>query len=212
MCFSSQVSLLTFFIGTTFSLLLIKYGNPNFKKENETSGIFLIFISLIQFMDFLFWIDIKNKVGINKITTILGPIINAGQPVIFYIIKYFFFKPTIFSMQYLNFPVFLLNGLYFLYFLITYSNFLFKGKLVTSTFHKHLSWPWIEYFNPYFYLILFAINIFYLFNLKYAVVLFTITYFFLFLSKRFFNYNIGELWCFFGSFIPFFLWIASYLI
>jgi len=77
MCFSSQISILTFTIGTVFSLLLIKYGNPIFKKENLASGIFLVFISMIQGMDFLFWIDLKNKLGINKITTIFGPILNA---------------------------------------------------------------------------------------------------------------------------------------
>lgn len=212
MCFSYQVSLLTFTIGTTFSFLLMKYGNPNYKKENIIAGIFAIFIALIQFMDFLFWIDIKNKVGINKITTILGPILNAGQPIIFYIIKYLFFYPNVFSIKYFNFPVFLLNALYFVYFLITYSKFLSKGNLVTSTLNKHLSWPWIEYFNPSFYLILFAINIFYLFNFKYALLLFSITYLFLFLSVKFFYYNAGELWCFFGSFIPLFMLVGSYLI
>jgi hypothetical protein len=212
MCFSSKISLFTFFIGTTFSLLLIKYGNPKYKRENITSGIFLIFISMIQFMDFLFWIDLKNKLGINKIVTILGPILNVGQPVIFYLIKYVLLDPTIFSLQHFNLPVFLLNCLYFLYFLINYSKFLSKGILVTSTSKKHLIWPWIQYFNPSFYLILFAINIFYLFNFKYALVLFSITYFFLFLSVKFFHYNVGELWCFLGSFIPFIMFFVSYLI
>ena len=107
MCFNYKVSLFTFFIGTIFSILLIKYGNPRFSLENKTSGIFLIFISMIQFMDFLFWIDVKNKLGINTITTILGPILNAFQPVIFYIIKYIYYQPDILSAY--NFPVFLLN-------------------------------------------------------------------------------------------------------
>jgi hypothetical protein len=73
MCFNYKVSLFTFIIGTVFSILLFKYGNKKYKLENKVSGIFLIFISLIQFMDFLFWIDIKNEYGINKITTIIGP-------------------------------------------------------------------------------------------------------------------------------------------
>lgn len=118
----------------------MKYGNPNYKKENIVSGIFMIFITLIQLMDFLFWIDIKNKYGINKITTILGPILNAGQPIIFYIIKILFFNPTIFTTKYFNFPVFLLNTLYFFYFLNTYFLFLSKGNLVTSTLNNHLSY------------------------------------------------------------------------
>ena len=103
MCFNYKVSLLTFGLGTIFSIALIKYGNKKYSIENTISGIFLIFISLIQFMDFLFWIDIDNKLGINKITTILGPILNVCQPTILYLIKYLYYKPDIFTFQKLEF-------------------------------------------------------------------------------------------------------------
>ena len=210
MCFNYKVSLLTFAIGCIFSVLLIIYGNPQYKIENTVSGIFLIFISLIQFMDFLFWIDLKNINGINKITTIIGPILNIGQPTILYLIKYFYYKPNIFEG--VNLIVAILNLLYFLYFINIYIQFLLNEKLVTSTEHKHLKWPWIKYANPFFYLILFAINIFYLFNFNYALVLFLITYFFLFISYKYFYYSAGELWCFFGSFIPLIMFFASFYI
>ena len=210
MCFNYKVSLLTFAIGTISSLALIKYGNKKYSLENTVSGIFLIFVSLIQFMDFLFWIDIKNELGINKITTILGPILNIGQPTILYLIKYLYYKPNIFTFQNLNFPIALLNLLYFIYFIVIYTRFLSKDKLITGIENNHLKWPWIKYTNPYFYLVLFAINIFYLFNFKYALVLFTITYMFLLISAKYFSYNTAELWCFFGSFIPLLLYYASY--
>jgi hypothetical protein len=48
-------------------------------------------------MDFLFWIDI-NKVGINKIRTILGSILNVGEPIL-YVIKYLYYKPDISTLQ-----------------------------------------------------------------------------------------------------------------
>ena len=157
---------------------------------------------MIQFMDFLFWIDLKNIYGINKITTILGPILNVCQPIILYSIKYLYYKPAVFTLQNYNLPVFILNILYLIYFINIYTQFLTKEKLVTSTKNGHLSWPWIKYSNPYFYLVLFAINIFYLFDFNYALVLFVITYFFLFISVKYFHYNAGELWCFFGAFTP----------
>jgi hypothetical protein len=210
MCFNYKVSLLTFAIGTIFSILLIKYGNPQYKLENKVSGIFLIFISLIQFMDFLFWIDLKNIYGINKITTILGPILNVGQPTILYLIKYIYYKPNI--LEGFNLIVAILNLLYFIYFLKSYTQFLLNEKLITSTEHNHLSWPWIKYSNPTYYLILFAINIFYLFNFKYALFLFLVTYFFLFISYKYFYYNTGELWCFFGSFIPLIMFVGSFIL
>ena len=210
MCFNYKVSLLTFAIGTIFSILLIKYGNPQYKLENKVSGIFLIFISLIQFMDFLFWIDLKNIYGINKITTILGPILNVGQPTILYLIKYIYYKPNI--LEGFNLIVAILNLLYFIYFLKSYTQFLLNEKLITSTEDNHLKWPWIKYSNPTYYLILFAINIFYLFNFKYALFLFLVTYFFLFISYKYFYYNTGELWCFFGSFIPLIMFVGSFIL
>jgi hypothetical protein len=117
MCFNYKVSLFTFTLGTIFSILLINYGNKKYALENKIVGIFFIFISAIQFMDFLFWIDIKNKLGINKITTILGPILNVCQPIILYLIKYYYLRPDIMTMQNLNFPVAILNLLYFIFFI-----------------------------------------------------------------------------------------------
>jgi len=54
MCFNYKVSLFTFALGTFFSLLLIKHGNPAYALDNKILGTFLIFIVSIQFMDFYF--------------------------------------------------------------------------------------------------------------------------------------------------------------
>ena len=212
MCFNDKVSLFTFSIGVVFSILLIYYGNAKYSLENTISGIFLIFISFIQFMDFLFWIDLKNELGINKITTILGPILNVAQPTILYLIKYYYYKPDILSLHNFNLPIAILNLLYFVYFVTIYTKFLTTDKLITSTKNGHLNWPWIKYASPWFYLVLFAVNIFYMFNFKYALVLFIVTYFLLFLSAKYFEYNVGELWCFFGSFIPLIMFVLSFYI
>jgi hypothetical protein len=212
MCFNYKVSLFTFFLGSIFSFLLVKYGNKKYKSENITTGIFLFFISLIQFMDFLFWIDIKNKLGINKITTIVGPVLNVGQPLILYLIKYFYYKPNIFEIKNFNLPVAIINLVYLIWFIIFYYNFISTDNLITTVKNGHLSWPWIKNSNAKFYLILFAINIFYLFDIKYSSIFFLITYSLLFLSVKYFNYNAGELWCFFGSFIPLIIFFVSFLI
>jgi hypothetical protein len=212
MCFNDKVSLFTFSLGTVFSILLIKYGNKRYATENAVSGVFLIFISLIQLMDYLFWIDLNNKYGINRVATIFGPILNVCQPVILYIIKYIYYRPNIYTFSNYNLPIAILNLLYMVYFINIYVRFLLTDKLVTGTKNGHLNWPWIKYANPNYYLILFAINIFYLFNFKYAFVLFSITYLFLLLSATYFKYNAGELWCFFGSFIPLIMFVLSFLI
>ncbi len=212
MCFNYKVSLFTFVLGTIGSVLLILYGNPNYKPENIVAGIFLLFISSIQFMEFLLWIDIHNKLGINHIVTLITPILNVGQPTILYIIKLLYLMRSsastdvntrwngFFTNQHL--PVAVVNILYVIYLVKMYYNFISKSNLTTTVEHGHIKWPWLKYSNPSFYLILFAINIFYMFDFKYSLILFTVTYIFLCLSVKYFSYNIGELWCFFGSAIP----------
>jgi len=212
MCFNYKVSLLTFTVGTIFSILLMNCGNPIYRTENKATGLTLIFISLIQFMDFLFWIDIDNKIGINKLTTIAGPILNVCQPTIVYLIKLFYYKPNVLSLQNYNLPIAVLNIAYFIYFITVYVRFLLNDKLVTSTQDGHLKWPWLKYTNPYPYLVLFGINIFYLFNFTYGVVLFSIIYFFLYISRKYFKYSAGELWCFFGAFVPAIMFFLSFYI
>jgi hypothetical protein len=211
MCFNYKVSLFTFIVGVAFSLLLINLKVQKYSLENKITGIFLIFISLMQFIEFLFWIDIKNTYGINKITTILAPLINATQPIILYIIKFIYYKPNIFTIE--NLPVAILNLLYSIYFIFNYFRFLINKneRLITNTSdaNSHLKWSWIKYFNSSFYMILLLINIFYLFSFNYAVVTSAITYLFLYISHVYFKYNTGEMWCFFGSSIPLIMYILS---
>ena len=76
MCFSKKSSLLTFIIGVIGSLLLIFYGNKKYVKENLIAGLFFIFVSFMQFFDYLMWSDIDNKDGINHYSTLLAPLFN----------------------------------------------------------------------------------------------------------------------------------------
>ena len=97
-----------------------------------------------------------------------------------------------------------------------YYQFINNEKLITKTNmkSKHLEWPWLKYSNPGLYLIVFAINIFYLTNksnFNYELMYFLITYMFLLISVNYFYYSAGQMWCFFGAFIPFIMFIISYL-
>ena len=213
MCFNYQTSIITFLIGTVFSILLIKKGNKKYILENKSFGIFFIFISLIQLMDFLFWIDINNNYGINKITSIIGPILNVGQPIILYIIKLLVYKKTYKKLTNFDIIIFMFNLFYLIYLIKLYIKYLKENELITTEKNDHLSWPWIKYVIPHFYLILLPINILYLSNFNYSLFVFIITYFFLIISASYFKYNIGELWCFFGSFIPIIIYFwSNYLI
>jgi hypothetical protein len=212
MCFNYKASFLTFIIGIISSISLIKFGNNKYKIDNLIFGIFFIFISAIQLMDFLFWIDISNKIGINHITTLLGPILNVGQPIILYLIKLIILKPTINNFNYSDITVGILNILYMIYLINMYINFIFHGKLTTGVKHGHLSWPWIEFANSIFYLFLISVNIFYLTDFYYSLYIFLIINLFFWISYKYFYYSLGELWCFFGAFLPILFILMSYLL
>lgn len=206
MCFNPKVSIITFIIGVISSLFLMNSNTNEYAVENKITGIFFIFIAMIQLMDFLFWIDINNKIGINKITTIIGPILNVCQPVILYLITKYYIDTK--ENKY-DLPVKILNIMYMIYFINIYYKFITTDSLITGTFEGHLQWPWLKYKNAFLYLALLAVNIFFATKFKYSIILFSITYMTLILSKIYFSYHVGEMWCFFGAFIPIIIYIIS---
>ena len=209
MCFNYKVSLLTFVISFITSGLWIFYGNNKYHNENVVYGISFFFISFMQFFDFVFWIDLHNTYGINKIASIIAPIINAGAPTIFYLIKNLYYKPSFKSPTSIGFLI--INILYFINVIINYVKYLYNSKLVSSVDKNgHIKWSWLPYFNSKFYVIMLALNMFYLTNFKYSLSVFLITYLFLYLSWKYFSYNVGELWCFFATIIPSIMIILTY--
>ena len=210
MCFDAQTSLSTFFIGAGFSLLLIYRGNPKYKRENLQFGIFLIFISLFQFMDFLFWIDLKNAKEINHWVTIFGSIFNLGQPLILFLIKIAVSRPKVID------PIIaLINIIYAEYLSVFYYRFLksSSSSIQTRVEKGRLLWPWLKPWSSqghFLYLFVIACNIFYLSDFNYSMVFFAFGSLFLWASYSFFGYHVGEMWCFFSAFLPLILLLFSY--
>lgn len=206
MCFNWQISLFTFVIGVVLSIILAKYGNPKYKLENHMGGIFFIFVALVQFMDFIFWIDLDNTIGLNKWMTMIGPWLVFGQPILVYVIKMMLTKinvsDIVTNLYNFNGAILALNVCYFIYLCNSYIQFIQNGTLTAKVKHGHLSWPWKKYFNSNYYLLVLTINMFYLTNFNYSMVWFVVSYLLAFLSYTYFNYNVGELWCFFGAFEP----------
>jgi len=213
MSIKAFISLFTFIIGLIGSIGLIIYGNNKYATENKITGIFFIFIALIQLMDFLLLIDLKNKIGINKIVSVIGPLLNIGQPLILYLIKLIFYNKDniedIFSLLNYNFEILLVNLYYFISLVINYIKYLNNSTLQTIIINGLLIWPWIIYFSSSLYLLLLAINIFYLFPVNYGLILFSVIFLSLLLSKMLFKSNIVEMWCYFGTFIPFIMIILT---
>jgi Na+/melibiose symporter-like transporter len=125
MCVNAEVSLSSFIIGVISSICLIYYGNKKFQKENLSVGIFFIYVSMIQLLEYFIWIDLDNKKGLNKIISIIFPVIICSQPVVFYIIKSIIFNK---SVLWIN----LLIIYYILEAIFAYKSYLTNETLITK--------------------------------------------------------------------------------
>jgi len=199
MCFSAKASLGSLLIGFVGSLLLVSLGD----RTNISFGVFFIFISLIQLMDFAIWSDLDNKIGLNRIATMIGPILNVGQPLIMFIIKRIVYQNRGFDV------VAGLNALYTACLIRTYYLFIKAGDLSTKVEQGHLKWPWLRHTDKVAYLIMFVINALYLSEFRFSLVVTSITGFFLFISHSYFAYHVGEVWCYFGAFIPMIVYLLG---
>ena len=199
MCFSAKASLGAFLVGLVGSLFLVSLGG----RTNVSFGVFFIFISLIQLMDLAIWMDLGNKIGVNRVATTIGPLLNVGQPLIMYLIKIVVFNKQGFDI------VTGLNVLYTLYLAKIYYQFIDKETGVTKVEHGHLKWPWLQYANPAAYLIMFIINALYLTEQWFSLLVTSITGFFLFFSHSYFAHHVGEMWCYFGAFIPMLVYLLG---
>lgn len=88
MCISAKASINSFLLNLIGCIALIKFGNKNLQVYNVIIAGFFIFISLMQLVDLGMWVDLKCKLGTNKIASALGPILNFTQPIALFIIVY----------------------------------------------------------------------------------------------------------------------------
>ena len=103
MCYSKDLSLLSYIFGISTSLSLILFGNNI--QINLVIGLFYIFVSQMQLIEFFAWSDLLCKNGLNKLSTILGPILNNSQPVILFILTIIYLK----SENIINYSIFRLE-------------------------------------------------------------------------------------------------------
>lgn len=205
MCVNANTSIFSFIFSIVSSIILILYGNKKYYKENIATGLFLIYVGFMQLFEYLMWIDIDNKKKYNRLGTIFGSIFNYSQPTVL------FFLNTIISNKH-NLLLLILNGIYYIYFLISLNNFFTNEIMQTNVVNNHLLWKWLTYFDFRFYALIFTINIFTLYTFNYALLFFLIGFITLIVSARFFKENVGEIWCFFASYILIIICCLTYFI
>lgn len=88
MCISATASVNSFLLNLIGCITLVYFGNQNLLAYNIIVAGLFIFISLMQLVDLGMWIDLKCKLGTNKIASALGPLLNFAQPFVAFIIIY----------------------------------------------------------------------------------------------------------------------------
>lgn len=203
MCYSKSLSLLSFLFGTFSSLLLIKFGNDESSSTNKVLGLFYIFVSFMQFIEYLLWSDLKCNNGKNKLASLLGPLFNHFQPVVLLVLcSYYLDSQNIIPKNILI----TVNLLYIIYTIYKYIKYIKnKNNLCTQLNDvKHLDWKWKYDFNYKIYIFLNFFNLVNFYtnkNLSSSVI---VSYLLLFISYFKFNKNIGEFWCLMVTGVPLF--------
>lgn len=143
MCFSKELSLTSFIVGLSTSLLLLLFGNKKYKAQNCVLSLFIIWVSLMQLIDFAIWNDLDCKKGYNKIATIVGYLLNYSQPIVFLalLMKYLKLKSQM---------LLICSGLYAMLLLYNYVIYLKTTKFCVApnckskTETQHLKWNWFN--------------------------------------------------------------------
>jgi hypothetical protein len=200
MCFSKNVSLFTFISGVIGGILCYSTGVTDYK----IIGLFFIFISLMQGIEYLLWINQECN-DYNKFLTKCAMILNHLQPIILFILLY------IYSSKFDN-KLFLVILVY-LIIIIPYSLQLNESSCTLKNKSNHLNWEW-NYMDYYYivytyFVICLMIFGFFFENKVYGnlFILFTLLSY----SASFFIYDktkvVGSMWCFFSVFAPLLFYI-----
>ena len=96
MCFSAEISIITFIVGIIGSLLCISLGKP----VDKILGYFFIFVSLMQGIEYLLWNHQKCD-NYNRFLSILGMVLNHLQPIVLGLLILYFNKNVSTKIMYL---------------------------------------------------------------------------------------------------------------
>jgi hypothetical protein len=204
MCFSKEVSLKTFLLGLAGSLLTISLNT----SSDIIFGLFLIYISFVQFIEYLIW---KNQTcnEYNKLLTKIEMLWVNAEPLILGLLILIINKKL---TSYLKNIFILLVFLFFIMFLIYNKNI--NDNCTIKNENDHLEWKWKNKINSNLYYIIFIV-LFFFFSYRgfpnkiYGEVvafILLITY----IASRIIykNKDSGTIWCYYGALVPIFWYIV----
>lgn len=207
MCYTGQISINAFIIGTLLSILLIYFSKS---KDYIILGGFFLFITLMQLYDFIFWNN-KPPSRINHITTQIACITNHLQPIILGLLIYFIKG----KIEAKSLATLIIYTLCITLYTLQHWNKLTYTK-VNSKSSPSLYWEWNHFGKEspmIYFLFLSTLVVLFLYNLNSPInyfISFIVILLFLF---SYIKYRIiisyGRFWCYFGTFIPIILLFIS---
>lgn len=197
MCISKQASLYSLLFGIFCGSLLIVYSKT---VIGRILGYFFIYVAFMQGIDYFIWSDLGCSKGLNKIASIIGPIIHHTQPIILlYLLKrYSDIKHPLFDTLY--YPILLV---YSVYVSMKYMEYLMNSDGCTKVGpNGHLNWTWTYNVNYIFYHLIFLFILLTHYQSKDVVVSIIYSYMLFIFSFSKFRGNVGELWCLMATSSP----------
>ena len=197
MCISANFSAMTFFVSVLSSFVLIIYGDLRYKTENLIIGLFFIYVSLVQLLEWMMWIDIDGKNNINKIATAITPIYVYIQPLVLYNIQLFVYNIKINSL------ILFLQIIYLIITFIQYYKYIINDNLLPTKYDDGtLKWRWVAYFNVLLYFIVLIYSIFVFMPIKISLLLFIFGIISLFIAYLKHKKSSSSFFCLFSAFAP----------
>ena len=211
MCFNKETSIGALALGTLTSYMLTQYGKKEYDTSNKIIGYFFMYVTLMQLVDYLIWSDISCTNGLNKFAGYIGPILNHLQPTVLFLLCNKYLKCNIHNTGISKFNIYA-NIAYVMYTMIMYSKYISKDQLCSNLQNgKHVHWAWKRDFNYIIYQMMMLFNLVMFLGNKLLMVSMIISYILFFISFKYYNTNIGELWCYFVIYIPLIILIWTHL-
>jgi hypothetical protein len=205
MCYSAEVSLITFSIGIGFSILLMMRSH----KFHKLLGYFLGFVALMQFIEFLLW---RHQIcdTYHKLLSVIGMILNHVQPVILALVTAYIYKQNINALAVIT----LIYLAVIIPYSMQYTNLLQCSTVITGSGNPHLVWNWntMSYSTFVYSIFLAAFVGIALFGMPLhegrifalvAVLTYTVS------SLIYERKVVGSLWCFWTAFIPMIVYLLN---
>jgi hypothetical protein len=212
MCYSREVSAITYGIGSISSGLLYKIAADRYDNSLKIVALFFLFVIQMQLIDFVLWSSGPKCTRVNVLTSNVGAILNHVQPIVLYAL-----------IRALNKDEYkkhhkILDGLLTLYTiaLIIYTVFVMPiNKCSEVSLDKHMKWYWNLGINS---------------GLLYTIYLITLVSFFYYGIKPPYNkiigifavisciyasiryrksFVIGTMWCWMAALLPVFLLVKE---